>query len=330
MKWYSITFGLLLITVNLITGCSEKQEVIVEKPQSKMEIIEDSDTHVKFRESGGEIVELPKNPQKVIITLNSILDVWYMAGGTSRARVKGKINVPEEAKDLPILGSIASLNTELMMQLEPDLLIVSSSDYQRKVRDLFVSEGVPGVSIDYADYDDFRVILDLFTRLTGKRDMYKNSVIPIEEKVQTIINQVPKSVTPPRVCILFTSTRYVKVETQNTITGYFCEQLGADNIYKETTIKGATRVALSLEYILEQDPDIIFATTMGDVEKCKARIEMDIVSSDIWGGLTAVKNGRFFYLDKSYSIYKPNRFYPEAFKIVAEYLYPDTGFVLEK
>lgn len=294
---------------------------------SKMAVLGETETSVTFREADGSIVELPKNPERTIVSLNSIMDLWYMAGGDSLARLKGSVNVPDEAKDLPILGSIASLNMELFMELDPDFIITSITSYQDGVRDLFKGEGVPVVTIDYKTYDDFRIIMDLFTRLTGKREIYDNMMMPVQTQVQSILDQVPEG-EAPTVCILFAGTRYVKVETQNTITGSTCAQLGADNIYKETTIEGATRVELSLEYILEQDPDFIFVTTMGNVDKCRARVEQDVVSSDIWGDLTAVKEGRFIYLDKSYSIYKPNRFYPEAYRIMAEFLYPGTDFTL--
>ncbi len=305
------------------------KETRPDEAASRMVVLDETGTTVTFREYSGNIVGIPKNPQRVIACLNSTLDIWYMAGGKSLARANGSINVPEEAAGLPLLGRFASLNTELMMELEPDFLIVSENQHHLEIRDFFAADGVPGVAIKYNTYDDFRVILDLFTRLTGNRELYEKELLPSQRKVQSIIDQVPEG-EAPTVCILFSSTKYVKVETQNTVTGDYCAKLGAENIYKETTLEGATRVALSLEYILEQDPDIIFVTTMGDVEKCRARVDKDITSSDIWGDLTAVKNNRFIYLDKSFSVYKPNRAYPEAFKTMAEYLYPDTEFILEE
>ena len=323
MKSYKIIIFLLII--NLIIGCTGKQKISIEEPQSKMAVLEEDAETVTFREAGGKVVKLKKNPKKTIVTLNSILDVWYMAGGTSLARIKGSVNVPEEAKDLPQLGSISSLNTELMMELDPDFLIISYSETQNKIRDFFAAEGVPGVAIKYNTYEDFLVILDLFTRLNSTKEIYQKTLVSIQYQVQSVIDQAP-SYQRPSVCILFATTRYVKVETQNTITGYYCEKLGADNIYKETKLEVATRVNLSLEYILEKDPDVIFVTTMGNVEKCRARMDKDITASDIWRDLKAVKNKRFHYLDKSFSIYKPNRSYPEAFKTMAEHLYPQKKF----
>ena len=303
------------------------KETKPDKAVSRMAVLGETSTTVTFREYSGNIVEIPKEPKRTIVSLNSIMDVWYMAGGESLARANGSISVPEEAADIPLLGRFVQLNTELMMELEPDLLIVSENQHQLEIRDFFAEEGVPGVAIKYNTYDDFRVILDLFTRLTGNRELYEEKLLPYQRQIQSIVDQVPEG-EAPTVCILFSSTKYVKVETQNSVTGDYCAKLGAENIYKETTFEGATRVALSLEYILEQDPDIIFVTTMGDVEKCRARIDKDITSSDIWGDLTAVKNNRFIYLDKSFSLYKPNRAYPKAFKTMAEYLYPDIEFTL--
>jgi iron complex transport system substrate-binding protein len=307
---------------------SEKESNNINKPDSPMSIVGENDLYVEFRQADGKIVELPKNPQRTAVALNSLLDLWYMAGGEAVARLKGSINVPEEAAELPILGGVSTINLELILELEPDFVITSNTSYEEGLRNLCSEENIPVVSIQYRTFDDFRVIMDLFTRLTGRRDIYKEKMIPIEQGVQSIIDQVPES-TAPEICILFSGTKYVKVETENTITGSICKDLGAVNIYKEQGIEGATRVDLSLEYIFERDPDIIFVTTMGNVEKCKARVKQDIESSDIWGELSAVKNGRFIYLDKSYSIYKPNRFYPEAYKIIAEFLYPGIDFVLE-
>lgn len=317
---------LLFILISFTTYAFGSRDISnYSNTEPKMKILNETESSVVFLQKDGRVVELPKNPQRAVIALNSILDVWYMAGGESIARLNGSINVPEEAENLPILGSISTVNIELLMELQPDFLVTTTSSYQDEVKDIFEQEGVPTVSISYNNFADFCVIFDLFTRLTGERELYENYALEIEMQVNSVINQVPEG-EAPTICILFASTRYVKVETQNTITGSTCQQLGAINIYQESAIEEATRVDLSLEYILEQDPDIIFVTTMGDIDKCKSRMEQDVISSDIWGGLSAVKEGRFYYLDKSYSIYKPNRFYPEAYKTMAQFLYPDINF----
>lgn len=306
---------------------SADDEVVLAEASSPLAVLGETDTTVTFQEADGKVVEIPKNPERTATCYNSLLDLWDIAGGEAVCRVRGSTNVPEKAADLPQIGSIGTLNIEKIMELRPDFIIFYNGEHQKEVREIFNAEGIPSVMIDYDTYDDYRVILDLFTRITGNREIYEQEIIPTQKQFQAVVNQAPTE-NNPTVCILFASTRYVKVETQNTNIGDFCRRLNAVNIYQETTIEGATRVELSLEYIVEQDPDVIFVTTMGDVDKCKARVEQDVTSSDIWGDLTAVKNGRFHYLDKSYSIYKPNRFYPVAIKTVAELLYPEMTFTL--
>ena len=80
---------------------------------------------------------------------------------------------------------------------------------------------VPVITIDYKTSDDSMVITDLFTRLTVRGDIYYCVIIPIQNQIQSIINHVPER-NHPRICILFSGTRYVKVETENTITGSIC------------------------------------------------------------------------------------------------------------
>lgn len=295
-------------------------------PLSAMTVLGESDSSVTFRQASGDVVEVPKRPRRALVTHNSIMDLWYMAGGTSLARVRGSSNVPPEAEDLPILGSIGSLNTELIMELEPDLLIVyDTSDYQREIAAFFKQEGVPTLAIAYDNYDDMRIILDLFTRINGTEELYREKLIPLQTEVQEIIERRPDS-PAPSVCILFASTRNVRVETDRTVAGDMLRRLGAENIYKDVMIEDASRVDLSIEYIMEQDPDMIFVVTMGNLEECRERMEKEVVSSDIWGDLSAVKNGRFQYLDPAISLYRPNREYPEAFRIMAEYLYPEADY----
>jgi iron complex transport system substrate-binding protein len=319
--------GTRILYVFLILGsllCAEGKAELTES-FSPMAIIGDDSESVTFREHDGTLSILPKKPQNVVVCLNSLLDLWYMSGGEAIARVKGSENVPPEATDLPLLGSFSQLNREKIMELEPDFIIFSES--QKKERDFFAAEGIPTVCINYVNYDDFRVILDLFTRVTGERGIYEKELVKIQEQVQSLIDQVPLG-EGPSYCILFASTRNVKAETDNTVTGYNLKLLGGRNIYKENLIEGAVRVDLSLEYIVEQDPDIIFVTTMGSVDKSLDRIQDDMASSPVWSELNAIKQNRYYVLDKSYSIYKPNRFYPEAFEIEAEYLYPQIDFVI--
>ena len=46
----------------------------------------------------------------------------------------------------------------------------------------------------------------------------------------------------------------------------------------------------------------------------------------VWQSLTAVQNGKVFYLEKSLFHNKPNSRFAEAYRVLAGYLYPDLTF----
>ena len=79
---------------------------------------------------------------------------------------------------------------------------------------------------------------------------------------------------------------------------------------------------LSLEVILEQDPDFIFVTTMGASEEAAmASLDELLLSNPAWASLTAVQEGHFHLLPKDLFHLKPNARWGESYEILADYLY---------
>ena len=62
---------------------------------------------------------------------------------------------------------------------------------------------------------------------------------------------------------------------------------------------------LSLERIVEQDPDVIVITPMGDVSKVRDHLRQNLASSRAWPSLTAAREGKVYYL--------PDERFPETF-----------------
>ena len=74
-------------------------------------------------------------------------------------------------------------------------------------------------------------------------------------------------------------------------------------------------------FILEQDPDYIFFVQQGDDEAgTKSNIERMMKDNPAWQELTAVKEGRVYFMDKTLYGVKPNHRWGEAYEIVEEIL----------
>ena len=86
-------------------------------------IAETEDTITYDDMLAGEVT-IQKRPQRVVVMLNAVMELWYMAGGTAVARIEGEDNIPEEAKDLPTIGTMSTPSVEKIVSYEPDLVIL--------------------------------------------------------------------------------------------------------------------------------------------------------------------------------------------------------------
>ena len=82
----------------------------------------------------------------------------------------------------------------------------------------------------------------------------------------------------------------------------------------------------TIEEIIEEDPEYIFVTTMGNEEKALKALEDDIGSNPAWNSLYAVKNNKFIVLPKDLFHYKPNARWAESYEYLARILYPEVFY----
>lgn len=344
-----ITLFLVVAMVLSFTGCQQNKPASEDNPNNEQPentpseeqsssnefenlypdfILDETNETVTYLDWEGEKTSITKKPKKVVVLYNSILDLWYLAGGEAIARVKGTTNVPEAAMDITNLGTWNKISIEALLALEPDLVILThNSDTQREFREVLAQNGVEYAVIDTSTnaYEAFQKNLYLFCKVLGNEDIYKSKVKSIIDQCQTTIEKVNTVEEKPDVAVLFSTSKSVQTETENSLTGEMISLLGAKNVVEaeDIPIKGETRINFSMEILAAKDPDYILICTMGDIEKCKERISSEIESSSAWSTLTAVKEGRVYYLPKEYSVYKPNAKYPEAFEYLAKIIYPE-------
>lgn len=272
---------------------------------------------------GNEVV-LSKHPKRVIPNHTSMLGLWYLAGGTAVGRpdTRSGTGIPEGAMDLETTGSVVHPNTEKILALNPDFIILSNIDNHRNLQGILDDVGIENIILSYDNYSDFVYILDLFARLVGNREVVEEIVPDLHREVGSIIQ---KYADQPKIKFLslFASTRSVSAELNSAHTAHIASMLGGVNIAEiDAPDRGQKRITLSLEHIVDRDPDVIFITPMGDMSEIEDKLKEDLMSNQAWAGLEAVREGRVHYLPAELFLYKPNDQFPEAFEFMAEVLYP--------
>ena len=95
--------------------------------------------------------------------------------------------------------------------------------------------------------------------------------------------------------------------------------LGCENIADS---KDSLMENLNLEYIIQENPDYIFICQIGDdMGAVKKHMNEFIAENPAWSNLTAVKEGRVYYMEKALYTLKPNERWAEAYEKVEKILF---------
>ena len=289
------------------------------------EIVREDAESIVYRQPDRQEITVKKYPRRVIIGYGSLAKVWDLAGGTAIAvpGVAENNALPEGMRELPVIGSATVPNTEKVMAMKPDLvLLIGKLERHRSIAELLRGSGIGALCVEYNNYGDFNDILDFFCRLNGKTVQDIPAARKVREEVEGICAKA-KKLPPPACAIIFASAAGFSLESPWTNTGMMAEKLGARNVMKE---KGRSRIHFSYERLLMDNPDVIFVITMGDAQALREKFDKEFTSQPAWNELKAARKKRVHFLPVEWFLYMPGPDYPKAFRRLAELLYPGASF----
>lgn len=289
-------------------------------------ILSETAATIRYREADGTEVQLARHPRRTVIGNASFADPWFTAGGTAIAvpTVRSQQALPEQARKLPRIGVLRSLNLEKIFAMKPDLVLINANLHaHRAVRHHLIDAGIPNVALDYANFHDYIGILDLFCRLNGGSVENNPTAKRIISQVKKLTHETER-LPSPRFAVLFVASGGFVLETGNLNIPTMAAMLGGTNIAKQAS----GRLKYSFEQLLIDDPDVIFINTMGDSKALQEKFTRDLIRRPAWGELKAAKTGRVHFLPPELFLYMAGSRYPEAFLHLARLLHPGKEFSL--
>ena len=259
-------------------------------------------------------------PQRVVSLYGSYAEAWAQAGGTLVGATEDAVS--ERGMDLgtaQIIGTTKAPNLERILALDPDLVILSLDiAAQVSAAEVLEAAGVPCAAFRVDTWQDYARMMDVFTALTGRRDLYEAIVPPMEAAIaQTIASAQAQNA--PTVLLLRAYSTGVKAKADDNLAGAMLEDLGCVNIAAR---QPSLLEELTLEAIVVEDPDCIFISVMGgDEEAALAVVEETLGQNPAWQGLTAVQEGRVYVLPRDLFHYKPNARWAESYAFLYELLF---------
>ncbi len=298
-KW----IALLLVCV-LLSGCAAKEPAI--------------SFGITFTDAMDRTVTV-SDPQRVGICSGSLAECWLLAGGevcavTRDAVTERELDLPDDYIDL---GSLKEPSQEAILSANLDFVILMSSlPNHRAMAETLDKTGIAYAYFDVENFDDYLELMKVFTDITGRADLYEANAASLQPQIEAAIAS-GKREDAPTVLILRTSSSKVKALDSSFMVGGMLKEFGCVNIADS---ESSLLSELSLEAIVQADPDYIFISCMGDLEEGQAQLEASLTSNPIWDTLQAVQNNQVFWLEKELFHQKPNARWGESYEILAELL----------
>lgn len=269
-----------------------------------------------------------KTPKRVAILVGSFADVWSLAGGMDQIVATADETANQFNLDLDEsvinIGTSKKPNIEWILSSKPDLVIAGATTASNvELLPVFEAADIPVVYFEVNTFEEYLDMLEVCTTLTGREDLYIKNGLEVQEELEVIREAVTYEAQDPQ-DILYLRASPGKVTVKNSsrsILGEMLQDLGTNNIadHDHSLLEN-----LSLERILEADPDKIFIVLQGhDTAKIEAFLQESILDTPIWQNLKAVQDGEVYFMDQRLYNYKPNALWGQAYRGLFEILYAD-------
>jgi iron complex transport system substrate-binding protein len=216
-------------------------------------------TGITVTDGLGRVIKLAGPAQKIVSLAPSNTEILYAIGAGKQVVGRDDISdYPADVKALPSVGGLDKFNTEQLVALKPDLVLMTEINSQEQVKKL---EDL-GLTVYYLKnpktIEDMYANLYIVASLTGHEKDTATLVDALKKRVAAVDEKVKAVTTKPVVFYELDSSDPAKPYTvgPNTFVDQLIVRAGGLNL---TTAAGITDAypQVSVEQIVSTDPDMI-------------------------------------------------------------------------
>lgn len=267
-----------------LAGCAERAED--DQPPAAQD---QADFPVTLTPAQGEPLTLDKRPDKIVSLSASNTETIYAVGaGDQVVAVDDQSNFPADAPRTDLSG--LTPNVEAIVGYDPDLVVLSDDTDGIAAALTKVDRKVLIVPAA-ATLDDLYASVELLGKATGHAQEAADLAGRMRADLDKIVADTPKP-SEPLTYYHELDTTYFSA-TSKTFIGQVYGLFGLTNIADPADTDQGGYPQLTVEHILESDPDLIF---LADVKCCGQNAET-VAARPGWNTLGAVRDGNVVALD---------------------------------
>ena len=220
-------------------------------------------------------------------------------------------NYPPEAAEKPKVGGFSDVNTEKVVELEPDL-ILAANIHATEVVPALEKLGLTVVVIDPPDIPAVLKGIKLVGKITGQEEAAEALTAELQERIDAITKAV-EGLEKPRVFWEISSDLWTA--GPGSFINDIIVRAGGENIAAEAE---APWVQLSNEVIIAADPEVIFLADHPFGETAES-----VAARPGWDEISAVVNDRIIEVEDTDIFSRPGPRVVDALEMAAKALHPD-------
>ncbi|MEY2686934.1 MAG: hypothetical protein RL375_1132 [Pseudomonadota bacterium] len=235
------------------------------------------DQAVTLVDDAGRQLDLPRPARRIVSLSPHITELLFAVGaGDQVVGVDAWSNFPSAARQRPRVGDLYALDLERIVALKPDLLIVWHNGNSQRQLEVLRGLGLPIYHDGPRRLGDIPHSLEQMGRLTGHETQAQAAASTLRRRVVDLRERYARQ---PRVSVFYQVwTAPLLTVNATTLIGDVISLCGGDNIFGRLPMQ-APRV--SIESVIEADPDVIVAASLGQVG-AEAGTAGDLADFSLW------------------------------------------------
>ena len=316
----------------LLTGCAAKQEPAQQEPAQTDDTAaqqpeaeapaqeeepaepETAEPAVTLTDMTGREITLDEPATRIVALTPSDCEILYAIGAGDLLVGRGKYcDYPAEVLDIPAVESGSDTNIEQIVELQPQVLIMSTMSQTDEQVQQLEAAGIHVVVSDAQDIDGVYTAINMIGELVGKQD----EAASVVESMQKTFDEIKANAGDGTKTIYF-EVSPLEYGLWTAGTGTFMDEIanmmGLKNCFSD--VEGWA--GISEEQVLERNPDYILTISMYYGEGPTP--EEEIASRAGWENVTAVKNGKILNLQNN-ELSRPAPRLAEGAKALYDFVY---------
>ena len=274
-------------------------------------------------DDAGRVVVISSEPHRVVSMAPSITEILFalnlsdrVVGVTRYCDYPPIVNEMKENGSLTVIGGYWDPNIEIIMSLQPDLVIgYSSVPSHVDIADRLEAINISVILLDPHNLTDVFDNIILIGRATGKLREARELVDQLEARVNSVVQKVSGL---PKVRVYYELWFNPLMSVgPGTFIDSLITMAGGENIFHDA----ATQYPMiSGEDVIARDPQVII---LPDSYMTDYNVSIDqIISRPGWSAISAIKNNRIYFIDEDLLV-RPGPRLVEGLEKLAMFIHPE-------